>query len=80
MGFHIPPPLTPPAAVAVTVLNGDQKRKLDSELNIVTQNCKVLGDMLSELTPGQESTDDWQLLQVGHRAKSQFEYMICVNY
>lgn len=40
----------------------EQIAKLQSELDIVTMNMTVLGEMLTELRPGQESPDDYRLL------------------
>jgi len=58
----VPPELpSPPTRLMFT---DEQKQKLRADLNTVSQNCKVMGEMLSELTPGQESDDDWQLLEV----------------
>ncbi|KAK7063194.1 TOM1-like protein 2 [Halocaridina rubra] len=54
---------TPVAPVALTA---EQRAKLHSELDVVESNAKVLGDMLSELTPGKEHQDDLQLLQELH--------------
>jgi len=48
------------------LLDVEQMAKLRSELDIVQQNCHVFGEMLTELTPGQERTDDWDLMQVSH--------------
>lgn len=46
-----------------TQLGSDQMAKLNSEFDIVHQNCRVLGDMLTENTPGQVPSDDWQLMR-----------------
>lgn len=43
-------------------MSQDQIAKLQSELDIVTMNMTVLGDMLTELKPGQEDPSDYQLL------------------
>lgn len=40
----------------------EQIAKLQSELDIVTLNMSVLGEMLSELKPGQEDPSDYKLL------------------
>lgn len=40
----------------------EQIAKLQSELDIVTMNMTVLGEMLTELRPGQEAPDDYRLL------------------
>lgn len=61
-----PPPLQPshplPAAGPV-ILNAEQLKKLHRELEIVQGNMRVFGEMLTELTPGQELSSDWELLQ-----------------
>lgn len=51
-------PQQPPMSAAQVVA------KLRQDLNAVQNNYTVLGDMLSELTPGRESPDDARLLQV----------------
>ena len=38
--------------------------KLKKELDVVQQNCRVLSEMLTEMTPGQESPSDLELLTV----------------
>lgn len=45
-------------------LSGDQLAKLQSELDIVTVNMTIMGDMLSQLVPGQEADGDYQMLSV----------------
>lgn len=45
-------------------LTPDHMAKLHSELNTVQQNCRVFGEMLTELTPGQENRSDIELLEV----------------
>lgn len=51
------PAMPPPSS-----MSQDQIAKLQSELDIVTMNMTVLGDMLTELKPGQEDPSDYQLL------------------
>lgn len=51
------PAMPPPSS-----MSQDQIAKLQSELDIVTMNMTVLGDMLTELKPGQEDASDYQLL------------------
>lgn len=57
-----------PAVVQVIATTGpiattpEQIAKLQSELDIVTMNMSVLGEMLSELKPGQENPSDYKLL------------------
>ncbi|XP_058458868.1 TOM1-like protein 2 isoform X2 [Malaya genurostris] len=51
------PAMPPPSA-----MSQEQIAKLQSELDIVTMNMTVLGDMLTELKPGQEDPSDYQLL------------------
>ncbi|XP_019893439.1 TOM1-like protein 2 isoform X3 [Musca domestica] len=43
-------------------LTPEQIAKLHSELEIVSMNISILGEMLTELKPGQEDPDDYQLL------------------
>ncbi|XP_022212899.2 TOM1-like protein 2 isoform X2 [Drosophila obscura] len=43
-------------------LTPEQGAKLRSELEIVTNNMSILSEMLSVLKPGQETTDDYALL------------------
>lgn len=51
------------AAPGSLAVDSEKLGKLRSELDVVQQNCKVMGEMLTELTPGQEPLeDDWQLL------------------
>ncbi|XP_011208960.1 TOM1-like protein 2 isoform X2 [Bactrocera dorsalis] len=45
-----------------TVLSAEQTTKLQSELEVVAHNMSVLGEMLTELKPGQEDPDDYALL------------------
>jgi hypothetical protein len=40
----------------------DQVAKLQSELDIVSMNCQILSEMLTELKPNQESQADYKLL------------------
>lgn len=60
---------TQPAAATMPVAGAgpiattpEQIAKLQSELDIVTLNMSVLGEMLSELKPGQEDPSDYKLL------------------
>ena len=53
-----------PAGCGPIQLNQEQLAKLQSELDVVGQNCKVFNEMLSEMTPGQEDPSDLELLQV----------------
>ena len=55
------PQTAAPGPVCVTP---EQMSKLRNELNIVEQNGKVFNEMLSELNPGKEDPDDYQLLVV----------------
>eukprot|EP00118_Oscarella_pearsei_P028517 m.2350 g.2350 ORF g.2350 m.2350 type:complete len:574 (+) comp8589_c0_seq2:43-1764(+) len=41
----------------------DQIGKIRSEVDVVLGNLRVLSDMLSALTPGQEDPSDWELLR-----------------
>lgn len=54
--------LAAPALVAPQSASPEQIAKLQSELDIVTMNMAVLGEMLTELRPGQEQPDDYRLL------------------
>lgn len=58
-----PVPLLSPRAVAHT-MTAEQRAKLQSELDVVQGNMAVLGEMLSEVTPGKEQPGDLELLQV----------------
>ncbi|XP_044758003.1 TOM1-like protein 2 [Coccinella septempunctata] len=44
-------------------LSPEQRAKLQSELDVVQSNMNVLGEMLSEMTPGKENVDELELLQ-----------------
>lgn len=44
-------------------LNPEQKAKLQSELDIVQSNMNILGELLSEMKPGEEQPDELELLQ-----------------
>lgn len=50
----------PPSPVQ---LNPEQLSKLKHELDMVQRNMTIFGDMLSQLTPGQEQRSDWELMQ-----------------
>lgn len=51
--------IVPTGPIATTP---EQIAKLQSELDIVSMNMSVLGEMLSELKPGQEDPSDYKLL------------------
>lgn len=51
-----------PALTAPQSASPEQIAKLQSELDIVTMNMAVLGEMLTELRPGQEQPEDYRLL------------------
>lgn len=51
------PAMPPPSS-----LSQDQIAKLQSELDIVAMNMSILGEMLTELKPGQEDAADYKLL------------------
>ena len=59
-----PRPSSPNTTNSVNQINPsvEQLSKLRSELDIVEGNTQVLSEMLTDLTPGQESTDDFELL------------------
>ncbi|XP_022918476.2 TOM1-like protein 2 isoform X1 [Onthophagus taurus] len=48
---------------ATATLTPDQRAKLQSELDVVHSNMVVLGEMLSEMQPGNEQPDELELLQ-----------------
>lgn len=58
------PPATAPVGVIGAALTPDQRAKLQSELDVVQGNMAVLGEMLSEVSPGKELPGDLELLQV----------------
>lgn len=43
-------------------LSPEQLAKLKAELDVVQSNMRVFNEMLNELTPGKEHSDDWELL------------------
>lgn len=48
----------------------DQIAKIQSELDIVTMNMSVLGEMLIEMKPGQEDPSDYRLMtELTHTCK-----------
>ncbi|XP_044269079.1 TOM1-like protein 2 isoform X1 [Tribolium madens] len=47
-------------------LSPEQRAKLQSELDVVQSNMNVLGEMLSEMKPGNEQPDELELLQELH--------------
>ncbi|XP_055625026.1 TOM1-like protein 2 isoform X3 [Toxorhynchites rutilus septentrionalis] len=51
-----------PAMPPPSTMSQEAIAKLQSELDIVTMNMTVLGDMLTELKPGLENPSDYQLL------------------
>ena len=55
---------TPHVASPTGYLTAEQRAKLQSELDVVQSNMNVLGEMLSEMKPGQEQPDELELLQV----------------
>ncbi|GJQ79696.1 hypothetical protein Trydic_g5843 [Trypoxylus dichotomus] len=59
-----PAPLGTPQVVPPNgQLTPDQRVKLQSELDVVQSNMIVLGEMLSEMQPGNEQPDELELLQ-----------------
>lgn len=62
-----PNPVTVTDASSAVSLTQEQLVKLRSELNIVEGNMKVFGEMLTELTPGKEHSQDLELLQELHK-------------
>ncbi|XP_071527692.1 TOM1-like protein 2 isoform X3 [Panulirus ornatus] len=63
---HQTPKQTTTTPAVPVSLTAEQRAKLHSELDVVESNAKVLGEMLSELSPGKEHQDDIQLLQELH--------------
>ncbi|XP_063919671.1 TOM1-like protein 2 isoform X2 [Zophobas morio] len=57
---------TPHVASPTGYLTAEQRAKLQSELDVVQSNMNVLGEMLSEMKPGQEQPDELELLQELH--------------
>ncbi|MFH4978101.1 hypothetical protein AB6A40_004810 [Gnathostoma spinigerum] len=53
-----------------------QLEKLRKELDIVTVNVKVLREMLAELVPGEETPEEFQLLQELHNVCKQMQQRI----
>ncbi|XP_049819739.1 TOM1-like protein 2 isoform X2 [Aethina tumida] len=60
------PSHVPMAAPAGGALSHEQRAKLQSELDVVQSNMNVLGEMLSEMVPGQEQQDELELIQELH--------------
>ncbi|CAH2307734.1 TOM1 2 isoform X1 [Pelobates cultripes] len=56
----VPPP---PNVGGPITANSEQIGRLRSELDIVRGNTKVMSEMLTEMTPGQEDASDLELLQ-----------------
>ena len=61
----------------VTSLDSEKMNKLRSDLATVQQNCKVFGDLLTEVSRGggSGSTSDLELLEVGRR---RFRFLCCL--
>ena len=57
---------SPPVSVYLpsAVSGPDRMTKLRSELATVQQNCRVLGEILTELSSGSGSPDDMELVEV----------------
>ncbi|XP_075421993.1 TOM1-like protein 2 isoform X6 [Ascaphus truei] len=53
----------PPSVSGPITASSDQIVRLRSELDIVRGNTKVMSEMLTEMTPGQEDASDLELLQ-----------------
>lgn len=60
---HLSTQDTPVTINAGGLLTVDQRAKLQSELDVVQSNMIVLGEMLSEMQPGNEQPDELELLQ-----------------
>ncbi|XP_071975970.1 TOM1-like protein 2 isoform X4 [Engystomops pustulosus] len=57
------PAVPPPSVGGPITANSEQIGRLRSELDIVRGNTKVMSEMLTEMTPGQEDASDLELLQ-----------------
>jgi len=66
--FAIQRTLSAPAPVTIhqpTVVSGsDRLAKLRTELGTVQHNCRVFGEILTELSSGTGNSDDVELLEV----------------
>lgn len=61
--IEVAPGILPEMDPGLVASDPERIAKIRSQLDIVQQNCKVMGEMLTEMTPGQEALpDDWQLL------------------
>ncbi|XP_037039266.1 TOM1-like protein 2 isoform X2 [Bradysia coprophila] len=60
--ISLPPGSPAIAATGPIATTPEQIAKLQSELDIVSMNMSVLGEMLTELKPGQEDPSDYKLL------------------
>ncbi|CAH1997413.1 unnamed protein product [Acanthoscelides obtectus] len=54
-------------------LTPEQRAKLQSELDVVKSNMAVLGEMLSEVKPGEEQPDELEFLQELHSVCQQMQ-------
>lgn len=61
--IHTSPQAHLPSPTGASISH-EQRAKLQSELDVVQSNMAVLGELLSELKPGQEQPDELELLQV----------------
>lgn len=61
-GGQAPPPSTGASEIYPIHLSPEQLNKLKNELEVVQGNMKVLSEMLTEMKPGEEHRDDWELL------------------
>ncbi|XP_064640380.1 TOM1-like protein 2 isoform X2 [Lineus longissimus] len=68
----------PPTMMSTGPVNpsAEQLAKLRSELDVVQGNLKVFGEMLTEMTPGQEDPSDLELLQELNRTCRQMQQRI----
>ncbi|XP_056389974.1 TOM1-like protein 2 isoform X4 [Hyla sarda] len=70
-------PAVPPATVGGPITaNSEQIGRLRSELDIVRGNTKVMSEMLTEMTPGQEDASDLELLQDLNRTCREMQHRI----
>ena len=56
-------PVNPPPSNSSTTLTQSQIHKLQRDLDVVQSNCRILSDMLNQLSPGQEEPAEYALLK-----------------
>ncbi|XP_065826445.1 TOM1-like protein 2 [Oscarella lobularis] len=60
---HPPAPSNELTGAASITPTSEQLAKIRSEMDVVRGNVRVLSEMLTALTPGDEETSDWELLR-----------------